>query len=91
MKKQLRTLFSGTVQGVGFRYTAQNLSRRFDVTGYVRNLTDGQVEMLAEGEEDQLRQFLDAISNSHLSGFIRETRTFWDEPQGKFQTFEIAV
>lgn len=89
--KQVRALFSGTVQGVGFRYTARNLSRNFTVTGYVRNLTDGSVELIAEGDEQELKDFVEAITRSHLGAMIRETRIVWEAPENRFESFEIAV
>jgi acylphosphatase len=54
MRKSKRYLISGMVQGVGFRYFAQRAARRLDLTGYVRNLRDGRVEVLATGEEKSL-------------------------------------
>lgn len=53
--------FTGQVQGVGFRYTTTNIARRHDVAGYVQNLPDGRVRMVAEGEPDELDRFLNAI------------------------------
>ena len=46
-EKRMQIFFSGTVQGVGFRFTAERLARRFPVTGFVRNLEDGRVEVVA--------------------------------------------
>ena len=54
--------FSGRVQGVGFRYTAALIARRFDVAGYVQNLDDGRVRVVAEGEPDQVAAYIDAVS-----------------------------
>lgn len=91
MQKQLRALFYGQVQGVGFRYTAQSLARHYAVSGYVRNLVDGSVELVAEGEEKELAEFLKRIRKSHLSVYIRDTKELWSEPEGRFQSFTIAV
>lgn len=91
MKRQLRAVYTGTVQGVGFRFTTQNLAKRFQITGYVRNLQDGNVELVAQGDEEELRAFCAAIEASHVGSFIREVKTFWDEPAGQFAGFEIAV
>ena len=63
MKRQVHAFFSGTVQGVGFRYTAERLARRYPLTGYVRNLPDGRVELLAEGEEESLLQLSASLSS----------------------------
>ena len=56
-----RVHFSGRVQGVGFRYTAERISQRFEVRGFVRNLSDGRVELVMEGLPATLESFLQAI------------------------------
>jgi len=66
-----RILFSGHVQGVGFRATTSGLARGFEVAGYVRNLTDGRVEVVADGDAAELDRFEAAIRES-LGGFIRD-------------------
>ncbi len=65
-----QVLYSGHVQGVGFRYTTRSIARDYEVTGYVRNLADGSVEVVAEGPVDQLDGFLEEVSD-RLSGHIR--------------------
>ena len=57
-----RVYYSGRVQGVGFRYNAQELAEQFDVSGYVRNLASGDVELVAEGAADRVDGFLDAVA-----------------------------
>lgn len=54
--------YSGNVQGVGFRYTVSQIAKRFAVVGYVENLADGRVHLLAEGEPRVLKDFLAAIA-----------------------------
>lgn len=90
MKKRLKAYFSGRVQGVGFRFTAERLSRHFEVTGYVRNLSNGKVEVLAEGEEAVLKDFLQAICVSEMSCYIKDVNSEWGEAADKYQTFGIA-
>jgi acylphosphatase len=80
--------FSGHVQGVGFRYTAQNIAQRHKVTGYVRNLPDGRVELVAEGEEDEADRFIKAIQ-SEMEGHIRKTNVQVSPATGKFSGFAI--
>ena len=65
-----RIFFSGRVQGVGFRATTSWLARGFDVAGTVRNLPDGRVEVVAEGDPAELDRFVESI-RAELGGFIR--------------------
>ncbi|MCB1234200.1 MAG: acylphosphatase [Verrucomicrobiae bacterium] len=65
-------LFSGRVQGVGFRYSTKRLAMGFDVIGWVRNLEDGRVEMRVQGDEEELREFIDEIHDSPLGHHIQE-------------------
>lgn len=58
-----RVHYSGRVQGVGFRYTTQSLAQGFAVAGSVRNLPDGNVELVAEGEAGEVDRFLNAVAN----------------------------
>ncbi|MGI9456130.1 MAG: acylphosphatase [Aeoliella sp.] len=64
-------VYSGRVQGVGFRYTTRTIARGYDVTGFVRNLADGGVEVVAEGPNDQLDSFLAELED-RMSGHIRD-------------------
>ncbi len=66
-------LFSGQVQGVGFRYTAHRIARRYNLTGFVRNLPDGDVEMLAQGPEQDIDTCIAEIQD-YFAGYIRNTQ-----------------
>jgi acylphosphatase len=63
--------YSGHVQGVGFRYTVVETARGYEVTGFVQNLTDGRVLLVAEGETREIEGFLSAIVE-RMSGYIRK-------------------
>ena len=89
-QKRMQIFFSGTVQGVGFRFTAERLARRFPVTGFVRNLEDGRVEVTAEGEEATLVEFLTAIRESGMKDYIRDVEARWSEAQECFGRFSIT-
>jgi acylphosphatase len=65
-------LYEGNVQGVGFRYTAEKIARGFAVTGWVRNLPDGRVELQVSGEPNQVAAFLEAVAQSELRPHIRK-------------------
>jgi acylphosphatase len=79
--------YSGRVQGVGFRYTAQRLAEGYPVAGYVRNLANGDVELLAEGPADEVQAFLDALAR-HMAAYIKQTRAHHEAPSG-LQGFHI--
>ena len=84
-----RVLFSGRVQGVGFRYTARQIAQRHAVTGFVRNLADGRVELIAEGAPSEIDQLLDEIAVA-MAGYIRDTQVHVGPATGKYHSFEVA-
>jgi acylphosphatase len=86
----MQVLYSGAVQGVGFRYTVKSVATGFEVTGTVRNLPGGGVELLAEGCREELEAFRKAIRESGLDHFIRDEDITWAEPKGGFRGFEIV-
>ena len=86
--EQRRVTYSGHVQGVGFRYTTWNLASGFDVSGYVKNLVDGRVELVAEGSAAELDAFLAEVRR-HFTGQIREEITDIHSPSGQFAEFDI--
>ncbi len=80
--------YSGRVQGVGFRYTTARIAANYSVNGFVRNMMDGRVEIVVEGEKSNVQAFLDAVTGE-MNGYIRDTRTI-DEPDAdKFTGFDI--
>jgi acylphosphatase len=83
-----KVLYQGHVQGVGFRYTTQSIAKRYDVTGFVRNLPDGRVELVAEGEKHELVAFLDDI-RERMVRYIRDERVDTLAASGEFTSFEI--
>jgi acylphosphatase len=88
-RERLQVLYSGRVQGVGFRFTVKMVAHGFEVTGIVRNLADGRVEMIAEGERGELEQFLKGIQDSDVGAFIRGEEKMWTEAKNEFRGFEI--
>lgn len=70
-----KVIFEGRVQGVGFRYTVKDLSRGFEVCGWVKNLPDGSVELQVMGESDEVESFIKEIAEEsnvahHIKNFI---------------------
>ena len=89
VKKRVRVCYSGRVQGVGFRYTVLDVALKFNIFGWVKNLTDGRVELLAEAEEDVLKDFLNNIKSGILKGYIRDIKETYSEPTNEFKKFDI--
>ena len=83
------TYFSGRVQGVGFRYTTQAVAAGFEVTGFVRNIADGRVELVAEGIADELDRFLDAVENA-MRSHISDRQSNDTPASGEFTCFSIT-
>jgi len=82
-------IFIGRVQGVGFRFTAHSMARRHQLTGYVRNLVDGTVEMLAQGSADDIDDCIQDIKE-YFPGYIRETNIEEIPPDTRYKEFRIT-
>ena len=89
MRRRVHVYYIGRVQGVGFRMSAEETAHRFGVVGWVKNLRDGRVELLAEGDETTLQQFLEALRQGPMKNFIRDTSLSWSEATESFEEFEI--
>jgi len=81
--------FSGSVQGVGFRFTSKQVSRRYEVTGTVENLTDGRVKMICEGDLTQIEAFIVEVSQT-THGRVSDTEILDRSFTGEFEGFEIV-
>jgi acylphosphatase len=89
-RHRVTNYYSGRVQGVGFRYATRNVAMGFEVTGAVRNLEDGRVELVAEGSKEELDAFLVAIREAEVGRFIRQEQVCWAEAKNEFRGFEIS-
>ncbi len=89
--KATRVLYDGYVQGVGFRWTTKDVARGYDVTGWVRNLPDGRVELQVVGEDEEVAAFLSAIRESTLGGHISNEDKAEIEIPAPFKGFRIMV
>lgn len=89
-RRRMQVIYSGRVQGVGFRYQSRQVASGYEVTGIVRNLPGGQVELIAEGSEAELKAFRQAIRECGLGPLIRDEQEFWAETRGEFRGFEIV-
>jgi acylphosphatase len=80
--------YSGRVQGVGFRYTVRWAASRFAVTGYVKNLSDGRVQLAVEGRPDEVQRLIDQV-DAEMGRYVAEKREQVGPASGGFQGFEI--
>lgn len=85
-----QVFYEGRVQGVGFRWTVKRIATGFEVTGWVRNLDDGRVELQVAGDEAEVSAFLQAIRESELKANIRTTEEHVTEAPGG-RGFEIRA
>jgi acylphosphatase len=82
-------IFVGNVQGVGFRFTAHRIAHRHKLTGFVRNLFDGTVEMVAQGPAEDIDACIADIEQS-FTGCVRETRIEETAPNPRYDDFRIT-
>lgn len=80
--------FSGHVQGVGFRYTAMQVAREFEVAGFVKNLEDGRVLVEAEGRAQVVDEFIAAL-DERMHGYVRKMERVQQTRAPAFQGFAI--
>ncbi|MDD5428635.1 MAG: acylphosphatase [Candidatus Omnitrophica bacterium] len=86
--KRLHIYYSGSVQGIGFRYTAERLAGSLNLTGWASNLPDGRVEVLCEGAEPDIKTFLAKIDDI-FKNYIRDSDVEWSGATGEFDGFDI--
>ncbi len=88
-KVRAHALYGGRVQGVGFRFAAQRYAHEVGVTGYVKNLWSGQVEIVVEGERKKVEAFLERIKSGPLSHYIDDVETHYSGYTGQFRDFHL--
>lgn len=88
MTKRIQVHYSGNVQGIGFRFFSHDLACELKLTGWVKNLEDGRVEMVAEGDEKNLKMLLEQIKENFNQN-IKSKQVRWQEFTGEFESFKI--
>jgi acylphosphatase len=86
---RLQAIVRGRVQGVSFRYYTQKRANELDLTGYVRNLWDESVEVVAEGPRGDLEKLLSFLHTGPRSAFVTEVETQWPAPVGNLHGFRV--
>ncbi|PIN85613.1 MAG: acylphosphatase [Candidatus Diapherotrites archaeon CG11_big_fil_rev_8_21_14_0_20_37_9] len=89
MEKRIEARVFGRVQGVSFRYFIQQQADILALSGYTKNLSDGSVEVVAEGRRDYLLKLLLALERGPPLASVRDIEVNWHEPKGDFQGFKI--
>lgn len=88
-KARLSATVYGYVQGVNFRYFVLRLAGSLDLKGYVRNLPDGSVEVVAEGDRERLERLVEQLKVGPRGARVRDVKTRWSDCSGEFTEFEI--
>ena len=83
---ELHVIFNGEVQGVGFRATAKRLADQLQLTGYVKNLPDGSVELVAQGKKEMLEQLLSALKQRFNVHEVAEKYVELSKPYSTFSS-----
>jgi len=87
---RLHATISGTVQGVGFRYSTLDAARRLGLTGWVRNLRSGEVEVVAEGKRVILEQFREYLAKGPIGARVTGVDATWETPTGEYRSFSVT-
>ena len=91
MLKKIHLLISGKVQGVFYRVNTKNKADELGLTGWAKNTPDGKVEVLAEGKEGGLKEFIKWCYNGSRGAKIDEVEVEWSDYENKFDNFEILL
>ncbi|MEM7609328.1 MAG: acylphosphatase [Myxococcota bacterium] len=89
-QKRIQLIVRGRVQGVYYRATAQREARQNGLTGWVKNRGDGSVEIVAEGEEDAVKDFLSWAQTGPSTARVDKVETKWRSYTGEFSDFRVA-
>ena len=81
--------YSGRVQGVGFRHTAEAIALEMGMLGFVKNLQDSRVEVVCEGSKEKVEAYLEGIRQSVLGKHIVKEDCRWEDPTGSFTDFTV--
>ncbi len=85
-----KAIVRGTVQGVGFRYFTMRQAQKLGVTGYVRNLPNGDVEVCAEGDQETLISLLAAVKRGPLGAYVQDVNVDWQNASEQYPDFRIT-
>ena len=84
----MHIVFSGNVQGVGFRWAVRDAASSLGITGWVMNCSDGTVEAVCEGEESKIKLMIANVGEG-MKGYLKSSKTYTEDPTGEFDSFTI--
>lgn len=87
--KQAHIIISGAVQGVGYRYFVRSNARKLDLTGWVRNTTNGKVEVVLQGSQEQIEEMLALARTGPMLSEVKDIEVEWEERKEMFNDFVI--
>jgi acylphosphatase len=87
--KTYEVVLSGRVQGVGFRYFVESIAGKYDICGYVRNTYNNQVEIICQGEEEDIENFIDEVKKGPTFSAVTDIKIDEIENSKKYSIFEI--
>ena len=90
-QQRLHAWLDGHVQGVGFRYFVRERAGTLPITGWVRNLHDGRVELIAEGTRQDLEKMLSAVRKGPRGSYVTDVRVDWGIASGEFDSFRVQA
>lgn len=88
---QIYMIAQGRVQGVNFRYYVLRKANELGINGYVRNLKDGNVEILAQGTRDNIDKLIEYVKSNPGSSFVTNLEITWEKPETYFNSFQIKL
>lgn len=87
--KRIQAYISGRVQGVGFRASTRRIANRLSVKGWVKNLADGRVEVVAEGKKDKIERFINFLHEGPSMARVENVQIIKKEYKDEFERFSI--
>lgn len=89
MKARMKAIVSGYVQGVGYRFFCHHYAIKLGLVGYAKNLWDGKVEVVVEGDKDKILEYLDLLKKGPISSEVKDVQATLEEYKGEFNNFGI--
>lgn len=90
LKAAAKIIISGYVQGVGYRFFAQDEAKIFEIKGYVRNVREGKVEVFAEGTKENIEKFIERLKQGPFGSVVANVEVDWVDYKNQYNAFDIT-